>query len=137
MECTHHGPYCNKPISYIEIGSSKKEWQIKEAGEIIANIIMEVLIGYKEENYRIALGIGGTHYCSNFNKIELNTDIAFAHICPKYQLERLDKEVLRQAIEKSKASFCLLDWKGLGKNKKKVKQLLEELNFPYERTDQL
>ena len=67
-ECTHHGPETSAKTSFIEIGSSEKQWPNKQAGEAIAKTIMKVL-QQPPENYEIAIGLGGTHYCTNFNKI--------------------------------------------------------------------
>ena len=57
-------------------------------------------------------GIGGLHYANNFNKRILDSDIAIGHICPKYALENLDKEMILQGMSKTvpKADFVLLDW---------------------------
>ena len=56
----------------------------------------------------------------NFKKILLNTEFAVSHVCPKYNLESLDKGMIKQAIERTyeKVEFIILDWKGLGKEKK-------------------
>lgn len=139
MECTHHGPYLEKPCMFIEIGSTEKEWTNQEAGRIIAQTITTVLAGadrYKEKKYEIAFGIGGPHYCNNFNKILERTDIAVGHVCPKYALEPLDEVMIKQGVEKSqeKVDFVLLDWKGLGKEKQRIVDLLEKLNIKYKRT---
>lgn len=138
LECTHHGPALNKPSMFIEIGSTQKQWENKEAGELIANTIIK-LIKATTKKYKIAIGIGGPHYCSNFNKIELNSDIAISHICPKYMLDKLDKQMLQQAIEKTdgKVDLILLDWKGLGTEKEKIKQITDELEIEVKRTNQI
>jgi len=141
LECTHHGPLINKPAVFIEIGSGEEQWKNKEYGEVIAKTIIESIksINNDKNNSKVAFGIGGPHYCSNFNKILLRTDIAVGHICPKYQLENLDKEMILQAIDKTKekSDFVLLDWKGLGKDKQRIVNLLEELKLEYKRIDQL
>ena len=97
MEATHHGPYAEKPSVFCEIGSTEKEWNDKENGKTMAKAIIE---GLKNENknYKIAVGIGGPHYCSNFNKVALRTDIAFSHFCPKYRLDKLNEGLMRQSI---------------------------------------
>lgn len=135
LECTHHGPSLNKPSMFIEIGSTEKQWTNPKAGELIANTIIK-LIKTKLKKHKIAIGIGGPHYCSNFNKIELNSDIAMSHICPKYMLDKIDKQMIQQAIEKTqgKVDLILLDWKGLGQEKEKIKQITEELGIKTERT---
>lgn len=138
LEVTHHGPYLEKPCFFIEIGSDEKNWQNKEAGKIISKVIINLLKN-KNNNYKIALGIGGPHYCNTFNKVLLRTNIALGHICPKYQLQNLNKEILLQAIEKTipKPEFLLLDWKGLGKEKQRIMELIKELNLEFKRTDNL
>ena len=137
LECTHHGPYLEKPAMFIEIGSSLKQWQNKDAGKIIAETIINV--PDKENNYKTAFGIGGPHYCNNFNKILERTNIAVSHICPKYALEFLDKEMINQALEKTneKIDFVLLDWKGLGKEKARIVDLLNKLNIKYKRINKI
>lgn len=137
LECTHHGPYIEKPCMFIEIGSSLKEWENKDAGKINAEAIVNIL--KKQSNYKSAIGIGGPHYANNFNKVLERTDIATAHICPKYMLEYLDEEMIKQAIEKTneKVELILLDWKGLGKEKARVVKLLDKLKIKYERINKV
>ena len=138
MECTHHGPYMEKPCMFIEIGSTEEEWKDEKAAEIIAKTISEIINeGIKE--HRTAVGLGGLHYCDNFNKILERADIAIGHICPKYQLENLDEDMLKQAIErtKEKVELFILDWKGLGTEKQRILDLLDRLKIKYERTDKI
>ncbi|MBI2658013.1 hypothetical protein HYX08_04955 [Candidatus Woesearchaeota archaeon] len=138
MEATHHGPYTEKPAVFVEVGSTEAEWSDAENGKIIAKTIMN---GLKNENqsYKIAVGIGGPHYCNNFNKLALRTDIAFSHICPKYHLDKLDEDLVKQAIEKTKEKldFVVLDWKGLGAEKQRIVDMLKSMNLEYKRTDQI
>ena len=137
MEATHHGPYISKPAVFVEIGSTEKEWSDKSNGEIIAKTIISTL--NQDNKYKIAVGIGGTHYCTNFNKIVLSTDIALSHICPKYHLDKLNEGLLQQSIEKTKekADFILLDWKGLGTEKQRILNLLKNINLEFKRGDQV
>ena len=128
QECSHHGPFLeSKPSMFIEIGSSEEQWKNKQAGEIIAKTII-YLLENKPPSCRAAFGIGGLHHTPILTKTMLKTDIAFGHVCPKYMLEFLDKEMILQAIEKTepKAELGVLDWKGLGKEKTRIKGLLEE-----------
>jgi len=133
QECTHHGPYIEKPCFFIEIGSVEERWKNKEAGKIIAKTIMYLLENPPKE-HKTAVGIGGLHTTPNFKKIILNSDIAIGHVCPKYNLQNLNKENLEQAINKTipKPSLIILDWKGLGEYKGKIKALTE--NFEVKRT---
>ena len=117
LECTHHGPLIDKPCLFIEIGSTENEYQNRKAGFIIAKTISETISGFEENPYReIAIGIGGRHYCQNFNKIQLKSNIAISYILPKYVLP-LEEAMIKQAIEKTEEEidFVLLDWKGISK----------------------
>jgi D-aminoacyl-tRNA deacylase len=139
LEVTHHGPLINKPIMFIEIGSTAEHWGNKKAGEAIAKTIMRIIEQPELKEQKIALAIGGPHYCNNFNKILERTDIAIGHICPKYSLENLDEQLIKQAIEKTKedVNLILLDWKGLGKEKARVKEIVDSIGMDVMRTDKV
>ena len=136
LEVTHHGPFIEKPCFFIEIGSSEEQWKDKDAAGVIAKTIIKLLQTEKKE-HKIAFGIGGPHYAAAFNKISTRTNIAIGHICPKYQLQNLDEEMILKAIEKTqeKVDFVLLDWKGLGKEKQRILDILENNSIKYERSD--
>ncbi len=134
LECTHHGPLVNKPCIFIEIGSTEIEWEDKRAGFVMAKTIRDIIKDFKDNSYNeIAVGIGGTHYCPNFNKIQLNSNIAISHIIPQYVLP-LTEEMIKDALDKTEeeVDFVLLDWKGLG-NAEQRQQILEILDKLYVR----
>ncbi len=138
LETTHHGPYIEKPAVFVEIGSTEKEWNDKKSGEIIARTIMNGLSN-QNEDYKSCILVGGGHYNQAANKVMLRTNYSVGHICPKYALEHIDEEVLLQAVNKTipKPDIVLLDWKGLGKEKQRILNLLKDLNFEFKRTDQI
>jgi len=137
FEATHHGPYLEKPVMFIEIGSSEKEWGDEKAGKIIAETILEIV--KSEEKYKSCIVLGGGHYNQTAKKLMLNSEYAVGHVCAKYNLENLNEEMLKQMIERSddKIELAILDWKGLGKWKNKVIKLLEDYGIKYERYDKL
>jgi D-aminoacyl-tRNA deacylase len=141
LECTHHGPLIDKPCIFIEIGSTENEWNSRKAAFIIAKTISETINEFKENPYNeIAIGIGGPHYCPNFNKIQLKSNIALSHIIPQYALP-LGEEMIKEAINKTKeeVDFALLDWKGLGNSEQRqqVLDILNELYVRYKRTSEI
>jgi len=133
MEATHHGPYVEKPIVFIEIGSNETHWKDPAMGDIIAKTLVHIL-SHPIPECRITFGIGGPHYMPNFNSIVLDTDIAVGHCCPKHHLPTLDEEMIRQAMAASQASFALLDWKGMGGEKERIIAMLDTLGVKWEKT---
>lgn len=139
MEVTHHGPLVKKPHAYIEIGSSEKEWKNPEYGKIIADTIITTLNKILSKDYifkyKVAVGIGGPHYCNNMIKVQLSEEYALSHICPKHYVDYIDHSLIKKAIENSypKADLVILDWKGI-KNKEKLISLLEKENIEYIKT---
>ncbi|MBU1894259.1 MAG: D-aminoacyl-tRNA deacylase [Candidatus Omnitrophica bacterium] len=138
LECTHHGPLIDKPCIFIEIGSSETEWNDRKAAFVVAKTISETIETFKENPYNeVAIGIGGPHYCPNFNKIQLNSNIAISHIIPQYVLP-LKLEMVKQAIEKTseEVDFAVLDWKGLGnaEQRQEIIKILEDNYVKYKRT---
>ncbi len=138
MEVTHHGPLIDKPCVFIEIGSTETEWKDKRVSFIIAKTISQTIEEFKENPYgEIAIGIGGSHYCPNFNKIQLNSNFALSHIIPGYAVP-LTKEMILEAIEKTieEVDFALVDWKGLGKSniRNEVLKILDDNYVQWKKT---
>lgn len=137
LEATHHGPFVEKPIMFIELGSDEENWKNKEAANIIAKTIIKILKNGENKYYESVFVIGGSHYNYIANKVMLKTNYAVGHICPKHNLEALNESLIKEAMEKTipKAKFVLLDWKGLGKEKQRILSILEKNNIKYERSD--
>ncbi len=136
LEATHHGPLISKPVFFIEIGSTSEEWKDKEAGKIIARTIIKTLTEEKENDYEKAIGFGGSHYCAAFNKIELETNVALGHICPKYSIENLDEDIVKKMLLSANGiGYAILDWKGMDSdNRKKITEILDKLNITCKKT---
>ncbi|MBY8988947.1 MAG: D-aminoacyl-tRNA deacylase [Candidatus Lokiarchaeota archaeon] len=141
MEVTHHGPTLDIPLIFMELGSSKDEWLIKEAGEIVANSIVTTVFKYlvlkEEKNQQVGLGFGGTHYAPNFNRLITNTNIALSFICPKYYIQELNENLIEMMINNTleKVDFFIVDWKGTNsEDKKHLIPLLEKFEIPIRKT---
>ena len=141
MEATHHGPLIEKPCVFIEIGSTENEWRDRKAGFIVAKTISDVIAEYRENPYNeVAVGIGGPHYCPNFNRLQLDSNIALSHIIPEYALP-LTEEMIQEAIAKTKeeVDFVILDWKGIGRleSRQEIIKILDKLYIRYKRTSDI
>jgi D-aminoacyl-tRNA deacylase len=142
IEVTHHGPTSlEKPLIFMEIGSSKNEWKIDKAGILLTNAIISTIDKYskfkKKGTQLIGLGFGGTHYAPNFHRIIRNTSIAVSFICPKYYIQGLNKDLIKKMIENTleKIDFFIVDWKGTNsEDKKHLIPILEEFEIPIKKT---
>jgi D-aminoacyl-tRNA deacylase len=123
LEVTHHGPYTSIPCCFIELGSSEKQWQDKQAATVVAKTIAR-LQNYKKQNWIPAIGLGGPHYAPVFSQIQLNSQYAISHIIPQYTLP-LTTSMLKEAESKTLETIknIIIDWKGCGKSKERAKTL--------------
>lgn len=120
LEATHHGPIIELPCCFIELGSSEEHWVKEEPAKVLAKTILS-LQSYKiNENWIPVIGIGGPHYCPNFNKMQLNSEYAVAHIIPEYALP-LTETMIPEAEKKTKEQVeqILVDWKGCGNSEQR------------------
>ena len=137
LEATHHGPELETPVLFMEIGSTADEWPVKEAGEAVARAVKAVLSStYKP--CRAVLLFGGGHYSHYGEKVQLKTEYAVGHTCPRFMLQHVDRDMLLQALEKTvteEKPLVLLDWKGLGKEKARIRDMLDEEGIEWDRSD--
>jgi D-aminoacyl-tRNA deacylase len=117
QEATHHGPYLSVPTIFYEIGSDKDAWNDKKPSKFMLTCLFNVLSTYnrekvKEEKKWIeAVGLGGSHYCTKFNKktFDENYIYSFGHVIASYGLEdiKLKPELLEEAKRKSNSSIVI------------------------------
>lgn len=99
METDHHGPTCDVPIMFVEIGSAEEQWKDEQAAGVVAEAVSRFIDD--DRGYECAFGIGGGHYNREFTKLLLESDMAIGHVAPKYAIDGLDEEMFRQAIERN------------------------------------
>jgi D-aminoacyl-tRNA deacylase len=107
----------------------------------MAKTISETIENFQENPYNeVAIGIGGPHYCPNFNKIQLTSNVAISHVIPQYCLP-LTEEMLKQAITNTEeeVDFAIVDWKGVGKKEERDEMiaLLDKMYIQYKRTSEI
>jgi D-aminoacyl-tRNA deacylase len=131
MEATHHGPTSlQKPVLFVELGSSEKYWGDKGAARVVGRALMESLRN-REIWTKVAIGFGGTHYSEKFTKLLLEDEYAFSFVAPKYALEHVDEGTLGQMLRRTNGPvrYAVLDWKGLGPHKEKVVNLVKQFGL--------
>lgn len=135
-ECTHHGPSLDVPSMFVELGSSAAQWNDLIAAEAVARAAVEAISKFDRHHAKPVLGIGGPHYNTKFTRMALEDKMAFGHIIPKYAIENIDAEMIRQCVEKTleKVDLAILDWKGIrGENKSSIIDMLSEIGLPFEK----
>jgi D-aminoacyl-tRNA deacylase len=128
IESSHHGPTSlKKPVLFIEVGSTENEWTDRNSASVVCESILKVIENGVESCERVAIGLGGTHYPTKFNKILLESEYGLAAVAAKHDLESIDKGMLDQMIAKSieKVTHVIVDWKGLGRHKNRIMELID------------
>ena len=131
MEATHHGPTSlQKPVLFVELGSSESYWGDKPAAAVGGRALMESL-GGREIWTKVAVGFGGTHYSEKFTKLLIEGDLAFSFVAPKHALDHIDEGMVGQMLQRTNAPvrYAVLDWKGLGPHKEKVVRLVKQFGL--------
>ncbi|MDG6987876.1 MAG: D-tyrosyl-tRNA(Tyr) deacylase [Nitrososphaerota archaeon] len=131
LEATHHGPTSlQKPVLFVELGSSEKYWGDKRAAGVVARALVESLAD-RQIWSKVAVAFGGTHYSEKFTRILVEEEMALAYVAPKYALEHLDEKMVGQMLQRSTAPvrYAVLDWKGLGPQKEKVVGLVRQFGL--------
>ncbi len=138
LECTHHGPLIDKPCCFIELGSTEEQWKEEKPAKVIAKTILS-LQNYQRQNWIPSIGIGGPHYCPNFNKIQLNSEYAISHIIPSYVFP-LTESILKEAIKKTEeiVGKVIIDWKSMkSEERKEIINLIENSGLEIKRTSEI
>jgi len=131
MEATHHGPTSlQKPVMFVELGSSQEFWGDKKAAAVVGRALMESLREKKIWS-DVAVGFGGTHYPEKFTRMLIEEDMAFAYVAPKYALEHVDERMVGQMMQRSTVPVkcAVLDWKGLGRHKERIVGLVKQFGL--------
>ncbi len=135
-ECTHHGPSLQIPAMFVELGSSSKQWGDQQAAAIVAQGAMETIANAQNSTHKVALGIGGTHYNQKFTNMAINGEVAFGHMIPKYAIQDINLEIIKQCIIRTqeKVALILLDWKGIkSEDKPSLLKILMETGLPIQK----
>ncbi|MEM2739775.1 MAG: D-aminoacyl-tRNA deacylase [Candidatus Bathyarchaeia archaeon] len=112
-EATHHGPTIAKPILFIEVGSTPREW-----GDICAlESIVEAVISTtrSKSGEPTAIGVGGSHYNHKFTSLCLDERYVFGHIIPGHIAWAIDREIFSRCIDMTleNVEYAIFDWDNL------------------------
>ena len=127
LEVTHHGPTnLMTPMVFLELGSDEVHWRDEEGASAVVAAALDVC--EVPLDCTAAIGFGGTHYASKFNKLVLEKDLKIGHMAPKYAIDGLTARLVEQMKSRTagKVSRAIIDWKGTNaENKAHLFPLLE------------
>lgn len=125
LEATHHGPFCDKPACFVEIGSTELEWDRPELGSLWCEAL-EKHFSLTSDQHSVSassrgvvvLMIGGGHYVPKLNDMARSREnIYIGHALTTYALkDALDprgenfsagksKAIIMEAIESTRITF--------------------------------
>jgi D-aminoacyl-tRNA deacylase len=132
IESTHHGPTSlKKPILFIEIGSTEKQWKDDNAANIVCRSLFKVITRKNEFCEKVAIALGGNHYPTKFNKILLESEFGLGSIAAKHDIPYLDNFLIEQMVSRNieEVTFAMVDSKGLGKEKSRILSALDDVGI--------
>lgn len=110
-EATHHGPLLNIPNFFIEIGTTKEQWENPEALNTVIGALIEERNGRTRDAF---VGAGGGHYMPKITKYSIDNDIDMGHMISKHALENIDDDLIIQSVKKTpNCKGFLMDKKGI------------------------
>ncbi|MFX1535685.1 MAG: D-aminoacyl-tRNA deacylase [Promethearchaeota archaeon] len=141
LEVTHHGPYLpNTTVIFVEIGSTKEEWQNPTYGKALAHCAMRVALRNISEKLFFAIGVGGNHYANRFNKVLENTPWCVAYIVPKHALDDLKPDMLEMAVRRAYEPIDAIIYDHKGTNsfqREKIREICAKLDLDLLRANKL
>jgi D-aminoacyl-tRNA deacylase len=121
---------------FVELGSSEAQWNDTRAAQAVADAAMTAIVEFRPPTDYAVLGIGGTHYNQKFTLMALMGEAVFGHMIPKYALNNVEAETIRECMEKTleKVTWAVLDWKGIkSEDKPGLLSALETVGLPYKK----
>jgi D-aminoacyl-tRNA deacylase len=136
LESDHHGPTCEVPILFVEIGNNEEQWADDLAALVVAEAVADAIFG-KDTGLEpeTVFGVGGGHYQRAFTKLLIESDITVGHMAPKYAIDSMDEGMFAQAVLKNVGEVrrvLILKDETNGAQKEKIKAFAKEMGFETE-----
>ena len=130
IESTHHGPTIESmPVTFVEQGSSEREWSMSRGWELLHYVVNEFLEGKLASNYEPAISIGDLHYLTIDNRL-MSGEADVGHAIPKY-VNPITREMIVKAVNMMthRPVKAYVSWKAINSETRKlVTEVLNELN---------
>ncbi|MDW7977196.1 MAG: D-aminoacyl-tRNA deacylase [Candidatus Caldarchaeum sp.] len=130
LEATHHGPFSQKPLLFVEVGSSLDSWTDIQMAEAAAEACVNICKNVETMQAEFAAGFGGGHYARDFFRAVVDGRYAVGHIASKHVFP-LDEDLVRQAFTRTaeRPRIGLVDWDGLrSEHRQNLLKTLEDID---------
>lgn len=127
VEATHHGPTALKvPSVFVEVGTGPEQWNDDRLCSAVADVVVGTLEGgVPEAEYGVCFG--GTHYPGSFTRELVSGGRALGTVVPRRALPLVDGPMLDHIMDKNRGASCaLLDWSGMGAEKRRIEGMLQD-----------
>jgi len=136
LEADHHGPTCEVPILFVEIGNGEEQWADELAARVVADAVASVVFGAAEGTEpETVFAVGGGHYQRAFTKLLIETGITVGHMAPKYAIDAMDEGMFAQAVLKNVGEVkkvLILKDETNGAQKEKIRKFAESAGIAVE-----
>lgn len=130
IEATHHGPtITSRPVTFIEQGSTEKEWGIEKGWELLYTVVREFIDGKITSNAEPAISIGDLHYIT-FSERLLKGEADLGHAIPKY-IKPITEDMIMKAVNMMthRPVKAYVSWKSFkGDERRFITDVLSKLN---------
>ncbi|MEM0294160.1 MAG: D-aminoacyl-tRNA deacylase [Saccharolobus sp.] len=133
LEATHHGPTHQRiPIIFVEVGSEMKYWTNEKIVKMVVDSTIKAIDNVNEIYCKdFIVGFGGTHYPKPFNN--LADENCIGHIISKHYIDKIDDEIILQAVKNSINSINKIVLDSLNASQREhVMRVLRNLNISIE-----
>ncbi|WP_069807223.1 D-aminoacyl-tRNA deacylase [Vulcanisaeta thermophila] len=130
VEATHHGPTITlKPVTFIEQGSTERDWGVERGWELLFTVVEELLEGKITSNAEPAISIGDLHYIT-FSERLLRGEADLGHSIPKY-IRPVTEDMIVKAVTMMthRPVKAYVNWKSFkGDERRVIVDVLNKLN---------
>ena len=124
LEATHHGPYMEKPVLFVELGSNEKYWEDKNGGLLVAKALIGALESFNgfaamnnntlnEKNYNNYNIIDNSINKNNFNALKNNKNSVEIN----ENKNNDESKINNNGKNNSQAKICFAGLEGAGEGK--------------------
>ena len=127
IEATHHGPTAlSRPSVFVEVGTGPEQWNDDRLCSAVADVVVQT-VKDRAPDTEYGICFGGTHYPASFTRELISGGRALGTVVPRRALPLVDGPMMDHIVHKNRGASCaMLDWSGMGSEKRRISEMLRE-----------